>query len=446
MPSTKKYPRVCAGLRAKHEKKGPLSVEECRELIGWTEQPPAKDWGKQFVLKDLYGRKVRLVNSTRNRPFRRPLADRYANEHIRGKWSLNLETIVLSDTGEVLQGQHRLVGLILAEQTRQIEPDRWGKTPLTYEVLVGYGVSNRPENANTYDLGAKRSLGDVLYRHQKFEKELTHKKQRGIANILSGAIRLVWLRAGGKQLSFAPHFPHSEALEFYGEHPDILRAVMESVKLDEGDEGNEKCISSLLSPSYAAALMYLMSNATSWDKAIEFWMAFASGEGLKKNDPILSLRQLLVRLDTASSSKRDEAIGATVKAWLLWTKGKSGTTKEIRIARRKVDDKFILSEFPQLGGLDSPVKVQATLSQHQLLILSVLRKCREEIDYTYLREHTGLQTGTLSNAIMAESKQGKKNEHSLEARRLVSVAQYEPQDGQTGSPYMFQLTKKARAT
>lgn len=444
MPSVRKHPKVCAVLRAKHTKPGSLTVEDCKELIGWAEEPKDKDWGTEHVLKDLYGKKIRLLKNPSNRPFRRPLADRYANEHIRGKWSLNLETIVVADTGVLLQGQHRLVGLILAEQMRQINPNRWGKSPLTFEVLVGYGVSTKPENANTYDLGAKRSLGDVLYRHQKFGKDVTPKRQKGISLVLSGAIRLVWLRTNGKLVSFAPHFPHSEALEFYGQHPDVLKAVMEVVTLDDGEEGNEKCIASLVSLSYAAALLYLMAVATSWKKALDFWTSFASGEGLEKGNPVLSLRQMLVRFDASSGSKRDEVIGAIIKAWLFWVAEEEASVKEIKVSRKRSGEKFVLSEFPRIGKLDSDVEIPTEITDHQLLILSILKTRRKEIGYEELRKQTGLQTGTLANAIMEETKQGKENPYSLVSRKLVSVAQYEPEEGQKGSPFVFQLTAQGK--
>ena len=100
-----------------------------------------------------------------------------------------------------------------------------------------------------------------------------------------------------------------------------------------------------------------------------------------------------------------------------------------------------MAEFPQVGGLDVPVEVPVELTQHQLLILSVLRSAKKEVGYGYLKEHTGLQSGTLSNAIMDETKQGNRNEHSLVSRKLVSVAQHEPQEGETVAPYLFKLIK-----
>ena len=435
-----KYPKLIAEIRSKDHKKGPLTVDECKALIGWTEEPKDDSWGTDFVLKDLYGRKIRLLNNPTNRPFKRPLADRYANEHLRRKWSLNLESVVIDRLGNTLQGQHRIVGLILGEQMREIDPGKWGRSPLTYSTLVGFGADNRPANVNTYDLGSKRSLKDVLYRHQKFAKSVSDKQQKKISTVLSIAIRLVWLRSGGKQVSFAPHFPHSEALEFYKEHPGILNCVQDIVALDDG-EGGEKNIASLVSLGYASTIHYLASDVKGSDKSLEFWEAFATGEGLKKGSPILSLRQFLIKVEAGSGSKRDEIIGTIIKAWLLWSDGKDGTPKQIKIPRKKDGDRFILSEFPRIGGIDSEIEsTESELTQRQRIILSILKKQKKEITYADICEETGLQTGTLAKALMKETSKGEPIPDSLCSLGLVSVAQYEAQEDEKVAPYYFKLT------
>lgn len=436
-----KYPKICAVLRSKDEKAGPLSVEVSKEFIGWTEEPDGDDWGAEFVLKDMYGRKIRLANNPTNRPFKRPLADRYANEHLRAKWSLNLETVVISNLGFVLQGQHRLVGLILGEQIRQIDPKTWGNTPLVYETLMGFGVSSKPEVANTFDTGSGRGLGDVIYRHQKFGKKVTDKEQKKIGRILAGAIRLVWLRAGGKQVSFAPHFPHSEAIEFYGKHPGIFDSVQTINALDSGEGGGEKNISLLLSLSYASALHYLMVRYRNVNSAKDFWSEFASGADLKKGSPILALRQLLQKSDASSGSKRDEVIGAVIKAWNLCVKGeKVKTIKDIRVAKKKDGERFILAEFPRLGGLDEDVEVEVSLTKQQLIVMSVLRATKKELTYKELSEATGLQSGVLAKALVSEVASGKQYPNSLQSRGLVSVSEHEPQEGEKVSSLRFKLT------
>ncbi len=431
--------RVSAVLRAKDEKVGALTVEECKELIGWQEEPEGEDWGTDFVLKDLYNRKIRLKNNPTNRPFRRPLAKRYESEHLRGKWALNLETIVLDKFGFVLQGQHRLTGLILAEQKRQLNPAKWGKSPLVYETLVGFGVDNSPATANTYDLGARRSLGDVLYRHQQFGKTISEQQQKKISKVLEIAIRLVWLRVGGKQVSFAPHFPHSEALEFYGKHSDILKAVRDIMKLDS-PEDYDHCIAHYLSLGYAAALHYLMTSAEGRDKSLEFWGLMASGEGLQKGNPILTLRNELPA-PAGSGVQRDRLIGMVIKAWLLWVAGETATKKDIQITfSTRTGTKGELTEFPRIGGIDSEPDVEVELTQKQLIILKALKGHRKEIGYSELTEDTGLTTGPLSSEILEESRSGKVNMYSLVTRGLVTANQYEPENGKKAS-YQFQLKK-----
>ena len=83
------------------------------------------------------------------------------------------------------------------------------------------------------------------------------------------------------------------------------------------------------------------------------------------------------------------------------------------------------------------------MTQHQLIILSVLKKAKKEVNYKTLTKETGLQLGTLANSIMEETKQGKQNPHSLVSRGLVTANQYEPQEGEKNSPYWFQLVPKS---
>ncbi len=439
-----KYPEIKAVLRANHVKAGGMSVQQAKDMIGWEAEPKNDDWGSEYFFRDLHGRKIRLANNTTNRPFRMSLAKRYQSEHLRGKWSLNLETIVVAAEGKVLQGQHRLVGFILADMQRELDPKQWGDKPLVFEVLLGFGVSSKPANANTYDLGIKRSLGDVIFRHQKFKVSLSDKEKKKVSGVLAGAIRLVWLRSGGLTVSSAPHFPHSEALEFYGKHPGILDAVVEIVKLDEGEEGNEKCIGSLISLGYASALLYMMNSATSEKKATKFWELFATGEGLENGSPILSLKKVLIKAEAGGGKQRDAIIGMVVKTWNLYLKGKSGTTKEIKVVRKKVDDKIVLAECPRIGGIDSDVKAPDSLTQHQLLILNVLGKSKTEMNYKSISDLTGIQSGAISRATIKENGQGTENLNSLEEKGLVKVSQYEPVNGEKVAPYWFELSAKGK--
>jgi hypothetical protein len=406
----KKYPKIELVLRSKASKLGALTIDDCMELIGWAPESPEEKYGKEFTLKDAFGKKIRLLNNPTNRFFGKALAMKYANEHLRKSWTLNLETIVVDENGYVLQGQHRLVGFILAEQMRQLQPDKWGKNPLLYETALGFGVPSNHKVANTYDTGRGRKLDDVLFR-RKLGKDNTEKQQRKISKVLSTALKLVWLRVGGKTLSFAPHFPHTEAIKFLEEHPDVLESVKAVIDIDEGDEGKEQNISSLLGLGTASALHYLMWQAVDdWEKAVDFWESVASGEGLKKGDAIHTLRAMLIKSDASSGTARDEVVGAVINTWKFWVKGENATLKQIKVPRKKVGEKFVLADFPRIGGLDDTVDAPVELTQHQLVILNALK--------------------------------GEPNPHSLCARELVTASKYEPEEGEKVAPLKFSLKKK----
>lgn len=347
--------------------KNSLTVAEAKELLGW-EVTESKD----FLFRDIEGAKINLRNNPTNRPFRMVLAKRYASEMLRGKWKLNGETIVFDRHGECLSGQHRLVGFVIAEQQRKQGKLRhnWKKA-VTIECLLVLGVHESA--ADTLDLGQKRSLGDVIYRRAEFT-EVSKKDQKRMANVLGHTIRLVWLRSNGKNISDAPHFPHSEALDFLEQHPRLLEAV-KFIHDSEGGRGAEGSrITKRISPGYAAGLMYLTAMSTTdpkayiedgsealedklWEEAEEFWTLFASGANLDEGNPILVLRELLLNMDAQSGAGRDDIVGASIKAINAWLDDKKGKVKGANIKLKKKKDKetgkLLLNEDePRLGGMD----------------------------------------------------------------------------------------------
>lgn len=357
-----------------------ITADEAKELLGWETEPDGKKkgWGSDYAFKDLTGKKVRLRNNPTNRPFRRTLAQRYANEMLRKKWQLNGEAIIVDRLAHIQSGQHRLVAVVFAEQTRLKAVEKWREDygwrgPVSVDMLIVNGISEKPETVDTLDIGQKRSLGDVIFRNDDFGKQ-TDRDAKRLSNMLAGATRLAWLRSGGRSVSDAPHFPHSEALDFIEEHPR-LRDAVEFIFNEDG--GKEKLISGHISLAYAAGLMYLMSTAatdpeayqtkgfeeldfTLQDKAEQFWVEFAQGVGTKADDsPLFHLRNRLGRIDASGAMGRDEVIGSVIKAFNLWVDGKPAkSSRDVTVAKSKNEEgKMVLAEEPRLGGLDVEVEV-----------------------------------------------------------------------------------------
>lgn len=366
------YKQVTAELHSKATK-NPLTVDEAKELLGWEETDHKTD----YDFRDMDGNKVKLRNNPSNRPFRMILAKRYANEHLRGKWKLNGESCVFDRYGQCQSAQHRLTGFIFAEQMRKQGkgPKGFWKGPVMMECLVVLGIHE--DAADTLDMGQKRSLGDVIFRRAEF-KDASRSEQKKLANHLSHAIRLVWLRSGGKKISDAPFFPHSEALEFFEEHPRLLECVKFIYDLEGGRGAEGGRISKRVSPGYAAALLYLAGHSATdpakfiedgvevlddslMEKAEDFWTIFASGANLDEGSPILHLRELLIKIDAQSGAGRDDVVGACIKAMNLYFDDPKATCKATDVKVKKKKDKesgkMVLNEDePRLGGMDVPVE------------------------------------------------------------------------------------------
>ena len=361
------YPQLDVTLYSQeHGGNGKLTVEIAKELLGWQEETDNVKFGNVFSLRLPDGTKVRLLNNLDNRPFYAAVADAWKLEILRGKWQLNGETMVIDRLGMIHDGQHRLVGLVLAEVERLANPDKWAKfweEPCSIETLVVFGISEDDEVVNTLGTGKPRSLSDVIYRSEYF-KDLPAKNRAKVARMTSFAVKMVWFRTAADLASFAPKRPHSESLDFIANHPTLLGCVKHIVA-EDGDK--EKAISEYISIGYAAGLMYLMASAatehenydevgteegidfTLKDKAEEFWVLFAHSE----DKQFKLLKETLIKLDATGGLGRDLLCGTICKAWNNWVDGKSITPKAIEL--QMDEDEFgrpIVVEHPRVGGID----------------------------------------------------------------------------------------------
>lgn len=351
---------------SKNSKEGSLTVEKAKEILGWIDSGSLPDGAKlegEAKFRDRNGNQVQLRNANQNRPFRLGLARRYANEILRNCWHLNGETVIVDSNDKIHDGQHRLVGFILADQMRQKDPEWKSRGKLTIEIVVIKGISPKQEVVDSIGIGQKRTLGDVLYRDKVFAtKENKESVQKKLSNVLAGAVRLVWLRLGGKIVSDAPHFPHSEALAFADQHPKIVECVQFADGMD---------FTGILSKPYVAGLMYLMAasatdkeayeagerdeeliNFDRWEAAEQFFTLLSSGIDLKKGSPILALRDKLRDSTAAGGKDRDKIVYWTIMAWNAYIDGNENFSKTD--FKLKLEDGKVV-EPPYIGGLDTEV-------------------------------------------------------------------------------------------
>lgn len=349
----------------------PITVELAKKWLGWTVAKPEDKWGDDYLLRDLSGNKVRCTNNMRNRPLTMSSVAALMQEMLKGRWRLNGETIILGTDGTLLNGQHTLCALVLAEEERTIgkRADHWQQYqphPMTIEKVVVTGIATDDSTVNTMDVCKPRSLAEVIYRSEYFAN-VKPSQRKAISRATDYAVRLLWKRTGAFMDAFAPRRTHAESLDFIQRHPSLLKAVQHVV--EEDDKGS---ISKFLTVGYSSAMLYLMATSATaddsclqyqqqtpteatlslelWDKACEFWVVFgAGGDSLR---PLKYALGALYNDDTATAS-----IGAKLalfaKAWNVWSLGDDLTDDALELHYVTDDDGLrTLAECPVVGGID----------------------------------------------------------------------------------------------
>lgn len=190
----------------------------------------------------------------------RPLGDlhvkRIAAQIIAGKWRFNGDTIKVADTGDVLDGQHRLWAIIEA------------KKPV--ETIVVYGIAR--EAFSTIDtLRKPRSGGDVIALNG-------HARHR---NIIAGA--LSWLIRWQRKVLVEYKAPQNKI-----ENSDIEEAFAENPKIIQAVETAQR-LRGLANPSIMAFFYYVLINRDA-ELADRMIATLENPAGVSVNDPFFRLR------------------------------------------------------------------------------------------------------------------------------------------------------------
>ena len=296
-----------------------------------------------------------------NRPMSKGVAKLYANETLRGNWKQNGEPFIFSvdaeGTEHLISGQHRLQGLMLAQQAIDSGED-WPHASTDWDVVVVYGVQH--DTADTVDTGKSRNHSDVLFRDPWVDSVIPDEwndsiiKRKTWTKTLAGAARMVWLIEGGALVSSAPKFVISEMLYFLqNRHPQLGEFVTMVLTANSADGGNRGLKMSL---AHIAALAYVASiieddgivsiDETTADKFDTFINEVAVGSGYDKGSPAHALTGYWNKLTAEKGSKdRDrDWVGPFVKAGLALLTDKTGIkVSDISLTKKERDN---YTDFP----------------------------------------------------------------------------------------------------
>ncbi|WP_447646746.1 hypothetical protein [Nocardioides zeae] len=235
-----------------------------------------------------------LARNPKNRSLRKRLVESYARDIQAGRWALNGESVKIARNGDLLDGQHRLSAVVLADVT----------VPMV--VVREVDATHMP----TIDTGAKRTFSDAL-------KILGEENTSVLAAVTRRAV--LWSR--GHRVRWASL--HASALElnaFIEENPEIRSSA----------EVANKLASKALLPASIFGLAHWLLSAIDTDDAMWFLARVADGDGLASNHPIAALRDRIVRMRVGGGRiSETDAVALLILAWNAYRAGETRTKLQL---------------------------------------------------------------------------------------------------------------------
>lgn len=229
-----------------------------------------------------------LENNTSNRNLNDRTVSTIARDMKNGDWVLNGESIKISDTGRLIDGQHRLSACVRAG--------------VPFQTIV---ISGLPESAmDTVDAGRKRTAGDVLKMHGYINNNNLAAAARAIMDYEQHGLRPVRVSSNA--------YSNSEILAFIENNPDVVECTKKAVQFHG--------ISGGLMTQSTASLIYYMFMQVDRTAAERFFDRLQTGADLDEFSPILKLRNYLIALHASKTEARAASYRTIVLAMKCWNK------------------------------------------------------------------------------------------------------------------------------
>lgn len=197
--------------------------------------------------------------NVRNRSINQRLVNRIAGDISRGKWQVNGETIKVSSTNKLLDGQHRLSAII--------------KSGMPCHLWMVDGLDDNCHA--TIDSGLPRGA------HHTLQIENIRN-----ANLLASAIALI-KKIENREITTSKRPSNVAILDNYNKDPDGFNGATRFIT-------GRLWLRKYVGGSVACACYYIASKISK-DQANEFFDKLASGAGLDEGSPILTCRNFMIK-------------------------------------------------------------------------------------------------------------------------------------------------------
>jgi len=215
-----------------------------------------------------------LDQNTNNRPLNKKRVTNLASVISRGEWELNGDSIRFSESGVLLDGQHRLAAIVESD------------TPIQTMVVTGL----KDSVFDVIDRGATRTVGDVL--SMRGEKNY---------NAVAAATRLyyTWSMTGNPFHGTPEKAPTARQIEAtLDENPGIRRSVQNAIA--------SSWIRKNITLRMAGFCFYVFEQSDFSESLESFYEVLDTGVATRKRDPAIVLRDMIME-DRSTANKRKMA-------------------------------------------------------------------------------------------------------------------------------------------
>lgn len=370
--------QVRAEVHSEDSKYGIIDAAKAKKLLGWQEQPDGVDWGEEYFLVDLNGNKVRLTKNTGNRSFKKKHAEEIAQDILNRNWKFNGEAMIISKYDDCLSAQHRLIGVVFADQTRFDAAKRshwdqfWPDDEAPYiESIIVYGVEDDDETVRTLDNTLARKFGDVALTMSGVKELPNESRKKMMTRMLNYALRTLHKRTNAKDSdTHNKHLTNSTMVDYWQRHGRITKAIKHVTDENKGNRLKNVC-----EPGTASALLYLMACSTSdseayragdppsekdlqfklWDKACEYWsLLAASADENQVRNPVRAVRMAMSKAFDNGGLTREERIDIIINGWTRFRDGKKLVEDQLLPPTEVRDNVKYVTERADIGGIDWP--------------------------------------------------------------------------------------------
>ena len=226
-----------------------------------------------------------LDSNTRNRKMNTNRVKQYTADMRAGRWCANGESIVVTESGILVDGQHRLQAVVNAG--------------ITLQFVV---ATIKDEEAHHFDTGRARSINDSVMMYDNDDVKHLNKK------VISGVKYLLTLNRKKDNLT------ESAIIEFILKNIEIISGFEKAIKIGGGTSSQAPVV---------AALLSAYKNGYDVNKMNRFMNVLRCGQSENKTEfVIVSLRNhLIANTNSSGSVGREEKYLKTLYALHSFEKG-----------------------------------------------------------------------------------------------------------------------------